>query len=614
MSREIDLGALKFDASIGTETLLIVGKRGSGKSSTATRLFEQLVRFGHRAAVLDPVDVWWGVKAGADGKRDGGLEVVVFGGEHADMPLRPEAGALMADILVEHTMNAVMVLRGWSNRDRCRFVADFADRLFARNRDALHLFCEEAHQLMPQSIQFKGTGEEEMLGRMLRLQTMGRSSGIGLTSITQRPAALNKNATTQAEILIAHRIIGPQDRDAVDEWIKHHDHGGQRAEVLGSLAQLGTGEAWVWAPDFPRVHPVGLVRVRIAAPDTFDSRATPKAGKAPRQPKAMRAVDLDALRSKMEATVAAAAADDPKALRAQVLDLKKQAATLTAKLDQMTRAFDGAKNLARAAVDKVTMKRGPSPIPPKLVSRIEQAVTREEKIMERVDAIVERLLGASKASHDRRHDLRSAIAALLAAEARPPGPAERSLLALPPAPLGPANGASRPATGRPEGRAPISPTRQPDGALPAMQRAFLIALAQHPHGLQKGQILTHAGYASSGATSRAFADLVRNDWMRAEGPVQHITSDGIVALGQFDPLPLGEDLQRHVLSRESPMEAAILRVLFAEHPAAIAKGKILEVADYKSSGATSRAFARLVRMGYAVNERGALVAAPEFFS
>src|SRR6266576_3094760 len=62
---------LSLPVEAATETFLIVGKRGSGKSSTATRLAEQFIRSKVPIAVLDPVDVWWGLKAGATGTREG---------------------------------------------------------------------------------------------------------------------------------------------------------------------------------------------------------------------------------------------------------------------------------------------------------------------------------------------------------------------------------------------------------------------------------------------------------------------------------------------------------------------------------------------------------------
>jgi DNA helicase HerA-like ATPase len=81
-----------------------------------------------------------------------------------------------------------------------------------------------------------------MLGRVTRLWELGRASGLGGSAITQRPASLSKNITTQAEILIVHRTLGPQDVAAVREWIRYH---GERDDILGELATLKTGEAFI---------------------------------------------------------------------------------------------------------------------------------------------------------------------------------------------------------------------------------------------------------------------------------------------------------------------------------------------------------------------------------
>lgn len=316
---------LALPADAATQTFLVVGKRGSGKSSTATRLAEQLIRAHVPVAVLDPVDVWWGIKAGADGTSEGGLPVYVFGGRHADLPLEPGAGSLMADVLVDDRLNAVMVLREFSNLDKARFVANFAERLYRRNQDPLFLIAEEAHELMPQQ-PFRG--EEEMLGRMTRLFKLGRTSGIGAGAITQRVASLNKNATTQAEVLIAHRTTGPQDVKAIDGWIEHHHQQALRQQVLSTLAELKTGEAWIWAPDFPEDKPIGLRRTIMLLPETFDSRRTPKVGERRREPKQLADVDLDRLRSKMAATIERAKAADPRALQQTIAQLRRQVAEL----------------------------------------------------------------------------------------------------------------------------------------------------------------------------------------------------------------------------------------------------------------------------------------------
>lgn len=309
---------LVIPVDVGTSTIAIFGKRGSGKTNTAVVLAEELARAKQPFAVLDPVDVWWGLKASRDGAQ-AGLPVYVFGGRHQDLPLEPGAGALIADVLVDQRISAVLSCKHMTGGERARFVLDFAKRLLSRNTEAFHLFLEEAHELAPQDLKAVERAPE-LAGVVSRLWKLGRSSGIGGSAITQRPASLSKNVTTQAEILIVHRTIGPQDVKAIQEWIKYH---GESQEVLAELATLKTGEAFVWAPDFPEDKPIGLRRVKIRERRTFDSSRTPKAGETKTEPKELAQVDLEALRERMAETIERADAEDPAKLRKRIRELEK---------------------------------------------------------------------------------------------------------------------------------------------------------------------------------------------------------------------------------------------------------------------------------------------------
>jgi hypothetical protein len=375
---------LSLPTEAATETFLIVGKRGSGKSSTATRFAEQFIRSRVPIVVLDPVDVWWGLKANADGVTIG-EEVYVFGGEHANLPLESTAGVLMADTIVDHRINAVFVLRQFSNKEKAHFVSDFAEQLFKRNRDVLHLFCEEAHELMPQN---PYGGEEVMLGRMIRLVKLGRTSGIGVSAITQRPASLNKNATTQAEVLIAHRILGAQDVKAIDGWIEHHHQQEQRKEVLASLGELKTGEAWFWAPDFPEAQPLGLRRVNVLMPETFDSRRTPKPGERRREPKSLAPVDLAKLGEKMAATRKRAEENDPAVLRAKIRAMEKI-------------------ELSVREVVKVVEKPVPVPVPVPMLK--DAQIARLEKAAERLEGAGIAYAGLVNIASEIGHQIKAAL-------------------------------------------------------------------------------------------------------------------------------------------------------------------------------------------------------------
>jgi len=252
-----------------TETFAILAKRGAGKTYTAAVLVEEMMGAGLPVVIVDPVGVWWGLRSSADGTAEG-LPVVIFGGDHADLPLAETAGGL-ADLVVDERVPAVLDLSTLSKSAGRRFMTDFAERLYHRNRDPLHLVLDEADAFAPQRTD---PGGQRLLGAIEDLVRRGRARGIGVTLITQRPAVLNKDVLTQAEVLIALRMTGPRDVAAIDEWVRLHAEEDQATEVKRSLPSLPVGTAWVWSPGW-----LGLLqRVAVRARTTFDSSATPKAG------------------------------------------------------------------------------------------------------------------------------------------------------------------------------------------------------------------------------------------------------------------------------------------------------------------------------------------------
>ncbi|HEY1258278.1 MAG TPA: DUF87 domain-containing protein [Xanthobacteraceae bacterium] len=87
--REIRSAALPLDAL--DERIAIVGTTGSGKTYAAKGFAERLLDSGARVTI-DPLGVWWGLRAGADNSA-AGYPVVVFGGKHADVPIAAGMGA-----------------------------------------------------------------------------------------------------------------------------------------------------------------------------------------------------------------------------------------------------------------------------------------------------------------------------------------------------------------------------------------------------------------------------------------------------------------------------------------------------------------------------------------
>jgi hypothetical protein len=291
---------LELPAQAVTQTFAILGKRGSGKTNTAVVMAEQMLTQLYPVVIVDPLDVWWGLRSTRDGKR-AGLPITILGGDHADLPLESTAGAVVADFVVDSGAAIILSLRHFSNNEQRRFVTDFCERLFHRkgpqeHRQPLHLILDEADEFAPQKIM---AGQERMFGAIDRIVRRGRASGLGVTLISQRAAVVNKDVLTQAEVLICHQTISPQDRKALDAWVEAHDAHNQRGAFMESLASLALGEAWVWSPGWLDL----FKRVRIDQRATFDSSATPEIGQQVATPRTLAPVDLHQLEQQMASTI-----------------------------------------------------------------------------------------------------------------------------------------------------------------------------------------------------------------------------------------------------------------------------------------------------------------------
>ncbi len=131
-----------------TSTQAILARKRRGKSYTASVQAEELLRHKQQIAAIDPTGAWWGLRSSATG--DGpGFPVVVFGGDHGDVPLEPHAERMLARALVEHGFSAIFDVGLMLTDDQIRFTSDFTSELLRINRTALHLYVDEADTFVP---------------------------------------------------------------------------------------------------------------------------------------------------------------------------------------------------------------------------------------------------------------------------------------------------------------------------------------------------------------------------------------------------------------------------------------------------------------------------------
>lgn len=279
-----------------------------------TVLAEEMSLSGLPFVVLDPMGVYWGLRSSSDGAT-AGLPVIVLGGSHGDMPLDPAGGRAIARWVLANRVPAVLDLSDFRRADQRLFVGDFAEELFESCEDPLHVIVDEADLFIPQ----KPLPEDKRcLAAFEDIVRRGRSRGLGTTVVTQRPAVINKDILTQIGTLVVLRMTGPQDLDAIKDWVRSHGDLTRQRLMLASLPSLPIGTGWFWSPGWLGV----LKRVQIRKKFTWDSSVTPKIGVPRPVPDVRAEVNIDVLRE----AVTNATEHDPNSttsLKARIKELER---------------------------------------------------------------------------------------------------------------------------------------------------------------------------------------------------------------------------------------------------------------------------------------------------
>jgi hypothetical protein len=96
------------DAALA-QHVAILGKTGAGKTWAARGIVESLLDSGRRVCVIDPKGDWWGLRLAKSGKS-AGYSVVIFGGQHGDLPINAQSGATIAELVATGNRPAILDL------------------------------------------------------------------------------------------------------------------------------------------------------------------------------------------------------------------------------------------------------------------------------------------------------------------------------------------------------------------------------------------------------------------------------------------------------------------------------------------------------------------------
>lgn len=528
-----------------TQTIGIIAKRNAGKTHTGVVLTEELLDAGAQVVVLDPLGVWWGLRSSIDGKGKG-YAVVVFGGDHGDLPLTEDMGAQIANAIVDHRLSAVLDLSALTKAATRRFAAAFFEQLYHAKgaegkRTPLHLVLDEADVFAPQRVQ---PDETRMLGAVDSIVRRGRTRGFGVTMITQRPATISKDVFTQIEVLVALQLVSPQDRKAVDEWVQANGTPEQRAEFMRSLASLERGQAWVWSPSWLKVFKLVQIRQRR----TFDSSRTPTAGEQPiAPPRELAQVDLDRLQESMKAALEKVKANDPELLKKRIAELEKQLRSAGA--------------VSERSVEDVARLIGSS------------VTARDSAWLEAVDRGIDAFRAAAKLSPFVPVNQPAALhRATVQLSSRPPRVLATCATTVP----------------------RVRGIGAGDGNLSKGERAVLTVLAQfEPESVTARKAALLAGYSLNSSTWRNILSRLRNDWgeplIDGGASAMTITGRGHQMLGEWAPLPTGEALLDHWRRELGDGCARMLfEALVHAHPRERTKEELASASGYSAESSTFR--------------------------
>lgn len=584
---------LVLKSDITGKKLGFLGTTGSGKTYAAMKLAEEMLAARHQIVAIDPVGVWWGLRLGRDGKKRG-FDIPVFGGLHGDLPLEPGAGELVADIIVDRNISAVIDISQMdSDAEAGRFAAAFARRLFARRKAApaaTFLFLEECQEFVPQN----PMGEEaKTLHAFARLLKIGRNFGLGGAMISQRPQEISKKTLNLSECIFAFQMNGKSEREAMKAWLRS---AGAEDVDMNLLPTLEVGHAHVWSPRWLKVSR----EVHIARRKTFDSSSTPEFESGERvEVKPLKPSDLEALSAEMAETIERSKADDPAWLKKQLKTARTELDFQHQEKQRLVADFDRQLAAAKAQEDPDAIaaafedgkREGLRMFRPQL-SRAKDLADQAEEAIAAGRALLTRLRGVIDVEPE-----------TIAKSETPPRTPQLG--------VNQTNSRQFPAAPPPPAPRPTGTSSEPAN-LPPGERNILVASAQYAGGVERKTLTVLTGYKRS--SRDAYIQRLRSaGFVEVQGQQVTATPEGIAVLGtDYDPLPTGALLRERV-ERELPEgEWRILSILL-HHQGAPVHRNDLEEAGYKRSSRDAYIQRLKARQLVIVEPGGMLRAAEELF-
>lgn len=562
---------LSIPLEIVTRKSAMMGGNNGGKTYAATKLIEEILSSNGWVIIFDPVGVHYGLRLKSDGKTPSGLDIPIFGGLHGDIQIVPESGAMIADLLFDRRLSAILDVSQFStDADVTKFSHDFMDRFYFRmktTKRAVLIVLEECQEFIPQNPQ---KGEEKKLHVFARAAKLGRNYGIGFLLISQRPQEISKKVLNLTQIMFAFNMTGYHERKAMDEWFTY---AGVEAEKISSiLPTLQTGYPYVVSPSWLKYRG----QIHVLPKRTFDSSATPDFDGDDAETVSLTPIDISEIEKSMSAVIEKAKADDPAELRKKIRTLEKELEQAKRTPAPAAPAPDFPKEIPVPIFDQKTMETMAE-----MRKANEEAARAFQMSADQIDRVLTTATDTARGFLD---DFRKRWEPIVGTGKTP---VKKESPFSPYKPI------------QPKGKDVSISTLSPG------EQKILTACAQYPDGVSKDQLSVLVGYKRS-SRDTYLARLSLAGFVVTNSGLIYATDKGIDFLGDdYEPLPTGNALRSYWINRLSGGERALLAELCNKYPHELSKDDLGDLTGYKRSSRdtylaklTARRLITTTRPGY----------------
>jgi len=232
-----------FPLDIAYEKIFIGGKTGSGKSYAAGVMMEEFSRHGLQFVCFDALDAHSGLQS---------LQNVECIAPREDETVN--LVKLVKNLKSSHN-SLVINLVNLRLETQQRLLGDYCETLLAEDMGGkpIMTFLEECQDFVPQM------GKPFSFSPIVRLCKLGRGKGLGATLISQRPAAIHKEALSQVSTYMVHNVINTKDLEALKNQLSFGTDKETIKKILSGISYSGPGEMVCFSPKY--FKDVGYIKV-----------------------------------------------------------------------------------------------------------------------------------------------------------------------------------------------------------------------------------------------------------------------------------------------------------------------------------------------------------------